>query len=345
MSTPVSSPVVFPAPLPSRRPTGEVVAAVALAVMAFFVLIVGGFMMLSALVIPTPAEIQFAVKAFETGFGAVALLIAAFCAWTVVDLLRMKAWARISITVLGALLACFSALMSLLYFVLAFTGSFLARRVPGISPDLLRGILGGFGVFYLGLALVGVWWLVYFSLARTRRCFAARRGIALVGVAETEAAAGEEKQGAGVVGILVNCLAGLYIVNAAVMAVLVPIGFPPMFFGHVFRGSSGTVVWVGFGVLCLVMGVGLIRRMKAAWVTAIVVNVLGVLSQLMMLEPYGREQMLEYQQELTLRLHAVTVRPTASVLTDFAVIAGVVAIVAVLWLLFLARGLFEPKSA
>lgn len=339
MSASVSSPVL-PPPTP-RRPAGVVVAAVVLALMAAMVLLDGGMMVLAAFAMPLPSAHSGAVKAVLAGIGAGSLLFAGFCAWTVVDLFRMKQWARISITVLGVLLALFSALLSLLYFALAFSTTTYLHRHPGISYIELKGVLIAFGVFFVGMVLVGVWWLVYFSLGRTRRSFAASGTEAALELMAEEPVDLVERAN-GVVGILVNCLAVLYLISVLFEAGTALLGYPPMFFGHLFMGRIGDAVWVSIGLISIGIGIGLIRRVKGGWVAAVVFTLLGAVSQAMLMTAYGQEQMLDYQQRFG---HGTAMnQPMVTAMMHIGAIGGILMMAAVLWLLVKARPLFESKK-
>ena len=101
-----------------------------------------------------------------------------WCFWTVVGLFRFRLWARYSMIVLGVLdFLFFASLSAGLVWLRSnpFVVAMEARPNPGmpVSPGAL---MIGLSAFYAVLALIGVWWVVYFNLARVRLAFAGARG-------------------------------------------------------------------------------------------------------------------------------------------------------------------------
>jgi hypothetical protein len=111
------------------------------------------------------------IAVFQIGFGIVALLISLFCGWTVVGLFRLQRWARYSVIVLGGALAIFSTLSAILFFALAFSPAISAPNASGMRPATMRIVSLAMAGFFLFVALIGVWWLVYFNLRRIREVF------------------------------------------------------------------------------------------------------------------------------------------------------------------------------
>jgi hypothetical protein len=133
MSSPVSTPVL-PAPGP-QRPIGVVFAAIALALMTCtgFLSAVSVFVTAALVRVPQLEQAPL-IEAVDVVMGIVMLLISGYCAWTVVGLFRMKKWARISILVLGGIIAFFSFLCMVTYCVVAFvaSSSFASTGTPAV---------------------------------------------------------------------------------------------------------------------------------------------------------------------------------------------------------------------
>ncbi len=339
------------------RPMGLVLSAIVLALMTCVGLISGVSVIFTAVFIRTPQLAQYpVVEAFQIGVGIVILIISGFCAWTVVGLCRIRRWARISILILGGLLAFFSLLFVLVMCVLAFTSLAPPPGTPGVSPAMMRVIFLGAGGFYLLLMLVGIWWLVYFNLHRIRTLFAAngarpqpesafQAGMPVVGVWIDP---NTPKRGA--IEILVICLAVLYLFSATSGIVTAFLHFPLFFMGFIFRGTSASVAALFFSAISLGMGIGLLRRIKAAWVTTLAFNALGLVSTLLMLTPRNRAMMADYQQEILRHMFSGAVPfPSPSQFNPastffLGAVVGVLMVGAVFWLLFKARPLFERKG-
>ena len=160
----------------SERPGGIYVAAIVLALMGAFGLLSTAFSVVTLFL--TKHAIAPEIPSVRILLGVVHLLMLAavfWCFWTVVGLFRFRAWARYSIIVLGVLdFLFFAALSAALVWLHGnpFVAAMDARPNPSMpfSPGVLMLGLSG---FYALLALIGVWWVVYFNLARVRLAFAA----------------------------------------------------------------------------------------------------------------------------------------------------------------------------
>lgn len=159
-----------------HRPAGVNLAAVVLSLLICFgaVCLIGSIAALFLTRNPLVPRIA-TVRAILAGFDLLFLLFLAWCAWTVAGLFRLRSGARYSIIAIGVLdflvFAAFSALM------------FVARRNPIVigmdahpSPAMpfpVGAILLAFALIYAGIALIGLWWVVYFNLGPVRMAFAA----------------------------------------------------------------------------------------------------------------------------------------------------------------------------
>jgi len=345
----------LPVPAP-RRPIGLVLAAVVLALMTCMGFFSGLVSIFAAVFIRTPQMAQYQmIEGIQIGMGIVWLLISGFCAWTVVELFRVKNWARITMLIFGGLLAFFSLLLVVLFCAMAFLAPIRESQTPGVSAAMMKVMLLGIGSFYLLFALVGVWWLVYFNLRRIRALFAengARLQPRLLSQAPVPVGgvwidASRPKRGA--IEILVICLGVLYLFGAFEGIVEVFVRFPIFLPGYILRGNSASAVALVFAVFELGLGVGLLRKVRAAWVAAIAFNVLGLIYIPFMFSPHSRALMASYQQEIMHRMFSGILPYPAmdqAMLGPayfFGAIVGVLGVGAVIWLLLLARPLFDAK--
>ncbi|MGB7190162.1 MAG: hypothetical protein WBD10_08510 [Acidobacteriaceae bacterium] len=155
-------------------PAGVVIAAVVLGLMTFAGLLIAAFSAFalfvahSALIPRIPS-----VRIVAGGLDALILALVILAACTIVGLFRLKVWARYSITLLG--------LLDLLVFSLMTAGVLVGRVKSGMAsmsipnnPNITLGdILLWLAGFYAALALIGVWWMIYFNTSRVRKFFAA----------------------------------------------------------------------------------------------------------------------------------------------------------------------------
>lgn len=352
-----------------RRPVGVLLAAVVLGLMACFGLLTSVGMFFGALMVKTVrAELPPSVEAFEMVTGVITLLISIFLGFVVVGLFRMKQWARICILIIGGLVAFFSFFNVVIDVALSFMASSFIPRQPAaqVPPEVFRLMFLGTAVVSLLVALVGVWWLVYFNLRGVRTLFAKRPVLDTQVTqpnpevpsmtATTEGVwihpGAPVKPGKGAVEILIIVLAVLYLLGFAEMIVAIFVHLPIFLFGYIARGATADAGFLLFSVLNIAIGVGLLRRVKAAWAGAMFFNGLGLLSGLCLLLPGNRAALLSIQQEMTRKLFggtipSVTGSPVAFIQGPILVISAVLGVVVaglVFWLLIKARPLFEVKT-
>lgn len=343
MSTSLSSAIV-PTPKP-RRPAGLVIAASVLALVGCLILLFGAIALASAFFLrnsPQTAQLsQYpAIRAMEFINGVVILLMGGLCIWTAVDLLRVKRWARISILVLGGMMTFFSLIDAAIFSLIAFHPLTLPQESAQVSPELVKGLFMVLAGFCFVFVLIGVWWLVYFNLKRVRAVFAA--GGAMPEGAHAEPATLES----GAVGVLVSCLAVLYLLGAAGTVLAAILHFPLLLFSHVFRGNAASLVLLFFAAVSIWMGIGLLRRIKAAWAVALLFNAFGLFSEIWYLLPGSRMMQLQHEVLGSMAGHGFPVEPNPMMepMVKVGMIGGIVMIVAVFWLLLRAKPLFEAKG-
>jgi hypothetical protein len=114
-----------------------------------------------------------AVRLFLVCFDLLMLLILLWSIWTVFGLFRLKPWARFSILALGALDLCFFGVQTIGLLMLRSRYDFSMMMPTGPGAIDVSTILLQIASFDALLALIGVWWLVYFSLSHVRVAFAA----------------------------------------------------------------------------------------------------------------------------------------------------------------------------
>ncbi|HTZ90138.1 MAG TPA: hypothetical protein VMA71_07350 [Alloacidobacterium sp.] len=161
---------------PNEKPGGVFAAAIVLALMGAFGLLSTAFSAVTLFF--TSHAIAPAIPSVRILLAVAHLLMLAavlWSFWTVVGLFRYRTWARYSIIVLG--------ILDFLVFALLSAGLAWLRRNPFIAsmdahpnpsmPFSPGALMLGLSIFYALLALVGLWWVVYFNLTRVRLAFAA----------------------------------------------------------------------------------------------------------------------------------------------------------------------------
>jgi hypothetical protein len=351
---------VVPAPA-AKRPVGVVLAAIVLALFTCLGVLSGIASFLTPILVHPPQLEQYRViEVTQITFGILLLLLCALCGWMVVGLFRVKRWARVGMIVLGAVVAVISFPSAVLYFVLAFVPMPIPQGSPTIAPAMMKLVFFGLAGFSLLFTLIGVWWLVYFNLRSVRALFGgngapgsgARAQLEIVSQAPAQAAGvwtDPRKPARSVIEVMVICLAVLYLLGALYGIAEVLVRFPLFLFGHVIRGTSAAMVGIVMTVINLWLGIGLLRKMKAAWITAIVFNALWVVFAAQIFSPSYRSGMETYQRELMAQspfpmvpgAPVIDLGPIYCVMGIFTVLI----VGGILWLLWRAKPLFEPKKS
>ena len=302
-----------------RRPAGVVVAAVILGLMA----LMGIFGSLISVVVtvfagnpavpPVPG-----MRAVMIATTVMMLSFSLFCAWTVVGLFQMRAWARYSILAIGGLEFLFSALMCVVMILVRNAPPVTAAAPPPVS---YRAVFLVMAAFYGGLSLIGAWWLVYFNLAPVRAAFSRSLPPAatdlepgLAGPAVGPGVgSGAETSGWRIVIVVWACLMLLGILY---LPFIFAMHLPLFFFGVVVRGNAASTLMLALLAVQFYLGVGLLRKWKPAWYVALAWQVYSVAFLLTFLMPGMWARFSAYQQDLMGRWGVTAASPNGNYFVD-----------------------------
>jgi len=325
-----------------RRPSGVTLSAVVLGIFDLFLLLGGIFYVVLAVLfagnsfVPPPAPGQPAMPPYllqvMMGFiAAFTLLCAAWGISTFVGLLRMRRWASISIMIIGGCLILFSLLQIFGCVLVQATmnnmvlppNSGSANLVPP-NPAALQGVFFFIEAFFLGVAAIGVWWIVYFARKKTRDAFAqASLGVALHSTAQLNPAtpitdfsvaqplpATESSQAPPAVEvqpapalrerpISMTIVAVLMFLAAVLFVFCCLVPYPQFMFGVQIDGASKYILLIAMAALYTVAGIGLLRRIHFGWLLAVGMQILNLLNLLTFLSPHVRERYLALMQTIS----------------------------------------------
>jgi hypothetical protein len=274
-----------------RRPTGVLVAATILGIFTVFNLI--GILGLGFAVEISSAWSNpnlHAAKHFFAIFGVIWICYLAFCVFVVVGLVRMQSWARICISILGALKLVFWSLMAI-----GMVG--LRNRMPETSPATLS-VHSTFWIvlalIYASIAMIGLWWVVYFNLKSVRRSFTERNSESLI-------VEGAVVQGYTFWHVVVIVLAWLLLIGGLWMLAMSFLQVPFWFLGFTFRGTAAVSLELIYAALAVYSGIGLLRRSRTAFKTAIVLQAICLLSSCIALFPSATRQLWATSLEINQR--------------------------------------------
>jgi hypothetical protein len=192
-----------------------------------------------------------------------ALLFLGVGAWAIasgIGLLRLKNWARISILVLGGLLAGFA------FFGLF--GAVMVTIMPMPTPpgrEVPHGFMAAMGAIMAAWCLiqmaVGIWWLVFLNRKAVKEQF--------LGEGVTQAVGGRP--------VSITVIAWLMTVSGAIsLPYSVVTSSPAWFLGMIIHGWLGKVVLLLFSLAILVIGILLLRLKPYGRTFAVWSQVFGV---------------------------------------------------------------------
>jgi hypothetical protein len=300
-----------------RRPAGVVVAAVVLGLMALMG-IFGGLVSMGVSIFMQNNPAMPAVP----GMRAVMVLVTGttlcfflFCGWTAIDLLRMRRWARYSILVIGGLEFFFCALLSGFMILIRNTAPAMPQTTP--SPIGMQAMFIVIGAFYGILSLMGAWWLVYFNLAPVRSAFAgAGQQVIEAGPGASQGVVAQAPDGTPGWRIVIVAWACLMLFSVVGLPMVVVMHLPVFLFGVVVRGTAGTTLMVALYALMLYMGIGLLKKWRAAWYAALAWQVYTVAVFVSFLVPGVWARLMAYEQEVQGRWGLAFTTPNATAVID-----------------------------
>jgi len=217
--------------------------------------------------------------------GIVAIFFFGFGVWGIVSaigLLRLRNWARISFASYGVLLAFFCALSTasgVSLMALAISRNIQPNDVP---PGLYAVEFALFAAIAFLFAALGVFWAIYFSRKSVKIQFL---GEALASVPR-----------AMPIGLTV--VGWLFVVGAAVAAIMTFFSLPLFLFGFSLHGWLARLGHLAWSIAALIAGVGLLKKRAKAYPVAVGCSVFGLMNwAAIFVTPGAMNQLLETIQE------------------------------------------------
>ena len=284
-----------------RRPAGVIIAAVVLGLMTLLGILVTFASLIVSFVMHPPVNVP-GFRVIMVGFNLIGLCFCGYCVWTIVDLFRMRRWARISAVVIGGLLFAFSAL--------AGVGMLAVRHLapmipsPGPTPVNVEGIFVLMALFYFFVSLIGLWWVVYFCLPSVREAFNGSRlmvtnpDILPPGGAAVIPVAAPPTSGWRIVIIVWACL---MLMCSLFLPMTLALRVPMFLFGAILSGGAEVAVLVAMAALWIYMGIGLILKWKPAWYVALFWQIYAFAYTLTFLIPGMWGKFIAYQEQMAAR--------------------------------------------
>jgi hypothetical protein len=236
-----------------KRSAGIVVTAVIVLLGSGFTLFCGACVILALSMGPTQKDPLHLMKYFMFFCVAILLGTGGWGVATGVGLLSLKGWARVSLLVFSGVLLVFCLPMALVFSVVPMQQTPNANLPENFHTVFRAGMVGFYGL----LAAVGGWWLYYFNRRAVKAQFEA-------GVALPAGAAAARKRP-----ISVAVIAWYLIVTACFLPMIFFIRVPTILVSFVFTGLAATLIIMAYGVLHIVMGIGLLKLKEWSRILAI----------------------------------------------------------------------------
>lgn len=236
-----------------------------------------GQIMMRSVSLPNLPKSDIPLVATLITFGLEATC-AAWAIVTAIGIFRLRRWAWVSMLVLSGVMTLFAGF--------ALTGMIIALPLIKTMPPT-PGLPGGFMTIAMAAAVFmflipfgcGIWWLILFTRKSVRLQFAGAPQNAVlaapVTMGVTEVAAGiAPRTPIPRIPVSILVIAVYFLAHGALapFALANPLirRMPMMLFGRVFVGGMGWVYMLAFGIVVLILGVGLLMRKEWAWVSSCV---------------------------------------------------------------------------
>ena len=221
-----------------------------------------------------------------------ALVTAAFAGWaiaTLIGLLRLRNWARLSILVIGAIIV-FLAVCGVLGAAFGYVAQAALPPDPRLPPHLFAITFAVMAAINAAIAGLGAWWLIYFTRPRLRELFkpSGLHPDAL------PTAPGRFSHVPPAI-LVIACLFALSALSCAAMMFL---PLPGFLFGFIIHGSATHIVYLALALLSAFIAYGLLQLDNRARLAVLTLLGLGSLNIALTLLPWYRAQFRAYNQQV-----------------------------------------------
>jgi hypothetical protein len=326
-----------------KRPIGLILTSILLALEAGFLLLLAAIMTFTGVATSRSPAIAASPVAgakflliFSLGMAAGFALFAAWAISTLVGLLRLRNWARVSMLILAG----GQTFVGLIGAVGMLAMIFIPLPIPANQTPHLQAIaFSVLGLFYAVVAAVGIWWLVYFRRAAMRELFLnPSRDIA--GIPPDAFLPGRTfgKPGRFAhVPAPIMIIGSLYLLSTFICALLAFLPFPAFMMGFIFSGVGAHILYLSIAVFAGAIGYGLLRLANWARVATLVMLGIGFLNAGLALLPWYETRFRIYNRQITDSMHLPAPAILMPDLTHFYIVSGAVTIVlfngAIFWFL------------
>lgn len=256
-----------------------------------------------------------------------ASMIFALAAWgilTAIGLFRLRPWARISMLIFSVFLVFTTMISTVAIFLVPMPAG------KNVSSQIMIGVRVGIGSFYLGLMLIGVWWLYLFNKRTVKDQF---RGAVGTAVAPARP-------------LSITIIAWLMVVGAGGCLLAVPLRGPAVFLGLVLTGWQGSLTFLCFAAVELYLGLALLKLKPLSRVLSIYFYVFGIVNSLLMVALPGLEERLVAAMSfLPPEMRTQSLQFLSPSLLSFLVVMGAIVTAVPVWFLITRKAAFSADGS
>jgi hypothetical protein len=332
-----------------KRPVGLILSAIVLSLAALFLLLMAAVMAFASVfaghqpaTVAVPHFAMYLVLALSVVYAALAV----WAMLTVIGMVRLRSWARYSILIIGGGLAVISVFLVF--------GTLLGRSLlpsvqaqqPAVDPHILSAVLLVMTAFYLLVAGVGIWWLIYFNLRSTRELFS-NQSVFHPSMAGTSTSSAISRFSQTPTAIKI--IGGFFLFSAVTCLLCVFLPFPVFLLGFILPPSASHVIYLCFAVLGVLMGYGLLRLKEPARLLTIGFLIFGCCNVVLATLPWYQAQLRLYMKQLAPYIPTMPGQPQipftiSSTIILLSCIWGLIVYGLIFWLLHRHRAAFQTPA-
>ena len=324
-----------------KRPVGLILSAIMLSLAALFLLLLTALMAFAGVFAGHQAAVAASPHFLTYFMLAISVFYAALAVWailTVIGILRLRSWARYSILVIGGGLSVLGVLAAI--FSLVGRTISAQKSQPAIDPHIMSVIFLFVTLFYLFLAAIGIWWLVYFNLRPVRDIFANPN---LLSDSQANSTAFSRTPTA------IKIIGSFLLFGSLCCLVAAFLPFPAFLFGFILPVTATHILYVCFAVIGALAGYGLLQLKESARLLTIGFLIVGICNLAFLALPWEQARLNQYSTQIAASMQRITGQPPVFFMYSWAVylvcaIWGVIVYGVVFWLLHRHRAAFKPTQ-
>lgn len=235
----------------SSRPSASVIAAGVVAILGSVLVFVATALLLGTLLLVNMPQNMPEQPPFARVAGIVTIAVALVCSIfgiaTGIGLIRLRYWARVAAMVWAGISFFFGLIGIPIALFMTLPATVNSPGAPPNFTTLFRLVL--LAIYGAPLA-VGTWWLILFTRASVKEQFARTAKPADLAVPQKPRCPAP-----------IAVLAWFLITSAAnvIIIPILPFRIPVLFFGHLFVGTAGMLIFLMMCVLVVIAGIGLLK--------------------------------------------------------------------------------------